>query len=117
MTTLSKTLLTIAILGLAVGGIVAYFGDAASPVALTAVLPLGAVAFGSFLIVFVLQKEVACYDQEQAMKGPAPECNTAAEPAQSNANSRPAAGQLKEKQYENQTLHITGQYRHGSGRP
>ncbi|HTV42087.1 MAG TPA: hypothetical protein VMF08_16070 [Candidatus Sulfotelmatobacter sp.] len=72
MTTLSKILLTIATTGLAGGSVVAFYGDNASPVALAVVLPLGAVAFGMFLIVFMLEKEVASYDQEQALKRPAP---------------------------------------------
>lgn len=79
MTTLSKTLLMVAIVGLTLGSIVACYYDA-RPLALAAVLPLGAVAWGLFLIVFALEKEVAVYDHEQAMKNPAPRCNTA--PAQ-----------------------------------
>lgn len=80
MTVLAKALLTVAVAGLAVGSIVASYGDNASPVALTAVLPLGAVAFGMFLIVFVLQREVAVYDREQAVKRPASQCDIAAAP-------------------------------------
>ncbi|HXC35261.1 MAG TPA: hypothetical protein VNV43_05260 [Candidatus Acidoferrales bacterium] len=97
MTTLSKILLAVAIVGLTGGIIVACYGENVSPLVLTLVLPLGAVAFGLFLIVFALQKEVSIYDQEQAMKGPAPKCNTAVAPKKSESSSRPTAGQLKEK--------------------
>ncbi|HEV2330334.1 MAG TPA: hypothetical protein VGY56_16250 [Verrucomicrobiae bacterium] len=97
MTALSKTLLAVAITGLTSGIIVACYGENVSPLALTLMLPLGAVAFGLFLIVFALQKEVAVYDQEQAMKGPAPQCNTAVPPKTSESPLRSTAGQLKEK--------------------
>jgi hypothetical protein len=97
MTMLSKTFLTIAVGGLTLGSVVAYCGDNASPVALTAVLPLGAVALGLFLIVFALEKEVAVYDQEQALKGPAPQCNTAGTSQLSQAGSQPTAVEIKNK--------------------
>lgn len=80
MTGLSKTFLTVAIGGLTLGSIIASCGESASHVVLAAVLPLGAVAFGMFLIVFMLEKEVASYDREQAMKEEAPQCNTAPAP-------------------------------------
>ena len=97
MTILSKTLLTVAIGGLTLGSIVACCGDNANPVALAAVLPLGAVAFGLFLIVFMLEKEVASYDREQATKGPAPQCNAAPAPKTEINHLRPTAVQLKER--------------------
>lgn len=97
MNILSKTLLAIAVGGLTVGSIVAHYGDNASPVALAAVLPLGAVAFGLFLIVFMLQKEVALFDREQARKKPTPNGNTASTPKKSEACSQPTVVQLKEK--------------------
>lgn len=87
MTNLSKISLTVAIAGLAGGSIVASYGENASPVALAAMLPLGAVAFGLFLIVFTLEKEVADYDREQAAKGLAPRCDTV--PAPNNEEIRP----------------------------
>ena len=67
MTTLSKILLTVAVTGLAGGSIIDSYGNLSNP-AWTAVLPLGAIAFGLFLIVFMLEKEVAAYDKEQAEK-------------------------------------------------
>lgn len=69
MTTFSKILLTITVAGLGGGSVIDYRGVGGTP-ALAAVLPLGAVSFGLFLIVFMLEKEVAKYDQEQAAKQP-----------------------------------------------
>jgi hypothetical protein len=99
MITPAKTFLTIAIVGLSAGSFVAWYGDYANPVALTAVLPLGAVSFGLFLIVFALQKEVALYDREQAEKLPESPCNTAAASAKYDARSElpPATVRLDEK--------------------
>jgi len=67
MTTLSRILLTVAITSLAAGSVIASLDTLASPM-LAAVLPLGAIAFGMFLIVFMMEKEVAKYDEEQAGK-------------------------------------------------
>lgn len=89
MTILSKTFLTVAIGGLTLGSIVAYYGESASPTVLAAVLPLGAVAFGMFLIVFMLEKEVASYDREQAMKVEAPQCSTAPAPTPAISTHNP----------------------------
>jgi len=97
MTILSKTLLTVAVGGLTLGSIVAHYGDDAGPVALTAVLPLGAVAFGLFLIVFALEKEVASYDREQAMKGPALQCDTAPAPMRRDVRLQPITVSTREK--------------------
>lgn len=67
MTILPKTLLIVAIIGLTAGSIVAVYGDPATP-AVAALLPLGAIAFGMFLIVLILEKEMAAYDREEANK-------------------------------------------------
>jgi hypothetical protein len=77
MTTLSKILLTVAISGLTAGCVIASLETLASPM-LAAVLPLGAIAFGMFLIVFMMEKEVAKYDEEQASKMPCAQSNAAA---------------------------------------
>ena len=69
MTTLSKVLLTVAVAGLAGGSIIDFYVTKANP-ALLAVLPLGAIAFGLFLIAFTLEKEMAKYDKEQSQKTP-----------------------------------------------
>lgn len=68
MTKLSKILLTVAVAGLAGGTVIDSFGEGATSPAWTAVLPLGAICFGIFLIVFMLEKEVAAYDREQTEK-------------------------------------------------
>lgn len=95
MTILSKTLLAVAIVGLTGGSFIASYGDNARPMALAVVLPLGAVAFGMFLIVFALQKEVAVYDREQAMKEQAPRCNTVPGSETKEIRPQPGAGYSK----------------------
>lgn len=97
MTILPKTLLTVAVTGLTLGSVIASYGDNANPLALAAVLPLGAVAFGLFLIVFALEKEVAVFDREQATKGPAPQCDAAPAPKNKEVGSQAGAVQLKQK--------------------
>jgi hypothetical protein len=77
MTTLSKILLTVAITCTAAGSVIASLDTLASPT-LAAVLPLGAIAFGMFLIVFMMEKEVAKYDEEQATKMQRYQSNAAA---------------------------------------
>lgn len=67
MTALSKILLTVAVTGLTGGSVIDLYGNLANP-AWSAVLPLGAIAYGLFLIVFMLEKEVAVYDKEQTEK-------------------------------------------------
>ncbi|HEU6449156.1 MAG TPA: hypothetical protein VFV23_12025 [Verrucomicrobiae bacterium] len=67
MTTLSKTLLAGAVVGL-FGGSVIDFGDFNLAPGWTAVLPLGAIALGMFLIVLALEKEVSKFDAEEAEK-------------------------------------------------
>ncbi len=88
MTSLSKILLTVAVVGLTGGGMIDFYGVKANP-ALAVVLPLGAIAFGLFLIVFMLEKEVAKYDEEQAKKMQPLECNT--------TPTRPRTAPQKEK--------------------
>jgi hypothetical protein len=65
MTTLSKTLLAVAITGMAAGGILDFGGCKINP-AWTVALPLGAIAYGMFLISFMLEKEVAGFDEDAA---------------------------------------------------
>ena len=67
MTTLTKTLLATATIGLITGGIID-FGNFNLVPAWTAVLPAGAIAFGMFLITLILEKEVANFDAEEANK-------------------------------------------------
>ena len=46
-------------------GIVAAFGNPEIPVGWTVAMPLGAVSFGLFLVTFLLQQEVARFDEEE----------------------------------------------------
>lgn len=95
MTHLSKFLLTAAIAGLGGGSVIDFYYVKANP-ALAAVLPLGAIAFGLFLIVFMLEKEVAKYDEEQGRKMQLIKGNTA--PASFRpAAAAPITARLKEK--------------------
>jgi hypothetical protein len=96
MTTLSKTLLGTAVAGLAGGIIIDYHGAYGIP-QLSAVLPLGAIASGLFLIAFILEKEVALYEQEQASKSPSLKDSAVMPAPKENLEARPAfIGQLKE---------------------
>jgi hypothetical protein len=65
MTTLSKTLLTVAVTGLGAGGILDFNGFKLNP-AWAVMLPFGAIAYGMFLISFMLEKEVAKFDEDEA---------------------------------------------------
>jgi len=65
MTTLSKTLLAVTITGLVAGSIID-FGGFNINLAWAAALPFGAVFYGLFLISFMLEKEVARFDEDEA---------------------------------------------------
>src|SRR5476651_2555184 len=65
MTRLSKTLLTVAVTGIGAGGILDFGGFKINP-AWTVVLPFGAIAYGMFLISFMLEKEMAKFDTDEA---------------------------------------------------
>ena len=65
MTTLSKTLLAVTITGLVAGSIIDFGGFNLNP-AWAAALPFGAVFYGLFLISFMLEKEVAGFDVDEA---------------------------------------------------
>jgi hypothetical protein len=69
MTTLPKILLTASVTGFTAGSIIDFGGFNLNP-AWTMVLPLGAVFFGLFLISFMLEKEMAKFDRENAEKLP-----------------------------------------------
>lgn len=97
MTALSKTLLTVAAIGLAGGSVIDFYYNADVNPSLTAVLPLGAIAFGLFLIVLVLQKEVALFDIEQKKKLQSLPVNAATAKPNKNTTSQPYIVQLKEK--------------------
>jgi hypothetical protein len=67
MTTLSKILLAVSVTGFAAGGFVDFGGFSVMP-QLTVALPLGAVFFGLFMIAFMMQKEMAKFDEEESKK-------------------------------------------------
>jgi hypothetical protein len=92
MTALSKTLLSISATGFAAGSILDFGGFNVVPV-LTAVLPLGAVFFGLALISFMLEKEMAKFDEEEAKKLQWIRC-------------QPAAPAVKEKPVPNPSLRL-----------
>jgi hypothetical protein len=102
MTTLPKILLTVAVTGLT-GGIIIDHHGVGDYLFLAVVLPLGAVAFGLFLIVFMLEKEVAKYDEEQAPKLQLLPCNTAPSPPRQKCPPNQRSFNSRKKHYENQT--------------
>jgi hypothetical protein len=65
MTTLSKTLLAVSVTGLVAGSVIDFGGFNLNPT-WTVALPFGAVFYGLFLISFILEKEVAQFDEEEA---------------------------------------------------
>lgn len=67
MTKPSKILLSVSMTGFVAGSIIDFGGFNFGP-SWAAVLPLGAIAFGLFLIVFMLEKEMAKFDEEEAKK-------------------------------------------------
>lgn len=67
MTALSKTLLSVSVAGFVAGSIIDFGGLNLNPAWMVA-LPLGAVFFGLSLISFMLEKEMAKFDEEEAKK-------------------------------------------------
>jgi len=96
MTVLPKTLLAVAVTGLA-GGVVIDSCDISANPALSVVLPAGAVTFGLFLILFMLEKEVACYDMDQQNRLESLPCNTTAAKPRPQSRSQPFMAELKVK--------------------
>ena len=96
MTTLPKILLTVAVIGLAGGSIIDYHG-VGERLFLTAVLPLGTVAFGLFLISLALEKEMAKYNEEQAAKFQQLQCNDTTPSPRTTPACRVTVVQLKAK--------------------
>ena len=100
MTTASKILATVSVTGLVGGSIIDYYriptNPAANP-ALAALLPLGAIAFGLFLIVFMMEKEVAKYDEEEARKLQLRHRDALKPASPQKSADRPISMQLKEK--------------------
>ena len=96
MTKLSKILLTVAVTGLTGGILIDYCGVKNKP-ELAAVLPLGAIACGLFMIVFMLEKEMAKYDEEQAKKLEADQSNPLPIQRRFKAAATQQTTELKEK--------------------
>ena len=65
MTALSKTLLAVTITGLVAGSVIDFGAFNLNP-AWTVALPFGAIFYGLFLISFMLEKEVAKFDEDEA---------------------------------------------------
>jgi hypothetical protein len=65
MTTLSKTILATSVTGLVAGAVIDYSGFRVTA-AWVVVLPLGAIFYGMFLISFMMEKEVAKFDEDEA---------------------------------------------------
>jgi hypothetical protein len=64
MTTLSKTLLAVCVTGLVAGSVVDFDGLNLNP-SWEVALPFGAIFYGLFLISFMLEKEVAKFDEDE----------------------------------------------------
>jgi hypothetical protein len=88
MTKLSKALLEVSVAGLASGIIIDFGGFNINP-AWTVALPFGAIFYGLFLISFMLENEVAKFDEDEAKElkliqdsyaAPAPKQKQATEP-------------------------------------
>jgi hypothetical protein len=67
MTTLTKTFLATAVIGFIVGSVIDFSNLTTDP-KWTVAMPLGAVSFGLFLISLMLQKEMAAFDREEAIR-------------------------------------------------
>ena len=64
MTRIPKVLLAVSLTAFAVGSVAA-FGNPEIPVGWAVAMPVGAVGFGLFLVTFLLQQEVARFDEEE----------------------------------------------------
>jgi hypothetical protein len=96
MTTLSKTLVAISVTGFTAGSVMDFGGFSVIP-ALTVALPLGAFFFGLSLISFMLEKEMAKFDEEESRKLQLIQCSPAAPVPKKKRVTQPAFTQLKEK--------------------
>lgn len=94
MTTLSKTLLAVSATGFAAGSIIDSGRFTFNP-SWGGLLPVGAVYFGLFLISFMLEKEVAKFDEEESMKLLLTRCNPAAPMLKQKRIAQPTVVQLK----------------------
>ena len=93
---LAKILLVAGVSGMA-GGIVIDCRNAFNIPELSAVLPLGTIALGAFFIMFILQNEMAKYDEEQRSKLPPEPKKTAGVAPGPEIISSPSVAGLKGK--------------------
>ena len=96
MTTLSKILLAVSVTGFAAGAIIDFGGVSVMP-QLTVALPLGAVFFGLFMIAFMMQKEMAKFDEEESKKLQLDRRDMAAPAPAQKAAMQPSGVQFKER--------------------
>ena len=82
-----KAFLAVSLTAFAIG-IVATFGNPEIPVGWTVAMPLGAVGFGLFLVTFLLQQEVARFDEGERARLEVANCS--ARPAEPAAIAVPA---------------------------
>lgn len=93
MTTVSKTLLVFSVTGLVAGSVIDFSVFNLNP-AWTVVLPVGAIAYGLFLISFMLEKEVAKFDADEAKELQLIEDNYPASASRRKPSARPVIIQL-----------------------
>jgi hypothetical protein len=67
MTRIPKVLLAVSLTAFAVGSVVT-LGNPEIPVGWTVAMPVGAVCFGLFLVTFLLQQEVARFDEQESAR-------------------------------------------------
>jgi hypothetical protein len=101
MTTLSKTLLAVSVTGFVAGSIIDFGGFNLNP-AWTVALPVGAIFFGLFLISFMMEKEMAKFDEEESMKMQLVQCISVA-PAPKEKPIPQSSFNSRREHYENQT--------------
>jgi len=92
MTALSKTLVSLSATGFAAGGIIDFGGFSVNS-SWTVALPMGAVFFGLALISFMMEKEMAKFDAEEAAKLQLAQC-------------QPDVPAAKEKSFQNPPLQL-----------
>jgi len=96
MTKITKIFLGLSLVGFVAGGAIDFSGIPVDP-KWTAVMPLGAVFFGLFLIFLMLQKEMAAFDREEAEKMQLVEQEAHAPTSQSTPAAHPGMTQLRER--------------------
>ncbi len=98
MTTLSKSLLVVSTTGFVAGIIIDSGGFNLNP-SWTLALPMGAIFYGLFLISFMLEKEVAKFDEEEAGKLQSVQHAPAAPAQKLKPDTRPIPIQLPSEKF------------------